>query len=177
MKTSGISPEKTELFRQLSSENPGIAQKSLHRLLKIAGLKEMPLLIRIMAVTRHEKVTQDIENWLASIKTNEAAVIMAEALVDPDLSSIRAALVRASWESQLDFSHHLLLFAHLMITGDYGLAVEAFSVIENTCMEHPVPVERINELTSQLKNSLPDQPESKQRLVRELILVLENCNR
>jgi hypothetical protein len=66
-----------------------------------------------------------------------------------------------------------MIFAMMFIAGDYLLALEAFTVIENTCLEHPVNKELIKSISSLIKNTLPDQPETKQRLVKEMIQVLE----
>jgi len=54
------------------------------------------------------------------------------------------------------------------------LALESFTVIENTCMERRVNQKQLTDISILVKNTLPDQPETKQRLVKELILVLES---
>jgi len=173
MSTSDPKTDLNLLFNQVKGPDAQVAHKALIRLLKVSGLKEMRPLIRIMASTPDEKIRQDIESWLASIKSKEAPQVLAESLLDPELSTIRIPLVRVCWESQLDFTPHLMLFIHLLMTGDYGLAVEAFSVIENTCLERPVSPDRIEEMSVQLKSSLPDQTDAKQRLIREMIVILE----
>jgi hypothetical protein len=53
------------------------------------------------------------------------------------------------------------------------LALEAFTVIENTCLERPVPKATLQEVLLLVKNSLPDQPDTKQRLTLELIRILD----
>jgi hypothetical protein len=173
MKTEKTNPALADLFKQLQSENTVLAHKALKKLTRQSGINEMPLLIRIMGSTKDGKIRQEIETWLANIKSKNAPAVFAKALADPESAGIRVPLVRACWESQLDFSPHLMLFAHLFIAGDFELAIEAFSVIENTRLEHPVTAGHVGDIITQLKNSLPDQPETKQRLVREMIRVLE----
>lgn len=173
MKTEKINPELADLFKQLESTDRNVAHKALNKLLRLSGINEMPLLIGILSSTDDEKVSKEIETWLANIKSKKAPAVFAQTLVEPQFAGIRTQLVRACWETQLDFSPHILLFVHLLLAGDYGLALEAFSVIENTCLEYPIQPDQVMDIIRQLNSSLPDQPEAKQRLVREMVEVLK----
>jgi hypothetical protein len=166
-------PALVALIAQLSAENITTARKALAQVARQAGIRELSLIIETLAKISDQHIKEEVTDLLATIRSKEATVIFAAALANPDFSGIRLFLTRACWESQLDFSEHLILFTHLFITGDYGLAVEAFSVVENTFLEHPVQEEIAVEVYDLLKNSLPDQPETKGRLVRELMLVVE----
>lgn len=167
------SPSSAELISQLGSDNPQIVIKALHQLEKRATHRDLPAIIRAMIATSDPELINRFSVFLSNVRSTQAPVILAEFLADPASSAVRAGLTRACWESQLDYSPHLLVFAHLFIGGDYTLAVEAFSVLENTCLERPVNPEMVTEITTLLQNSLPDQAESKQRLTRELIHILE----
>lgn len=163
----------TELLKQLESNDPAAVLKALHTLEKVANINDLPSIIRVMAgITGHELMNHFTE-FLSNVRSKQAPAFMAQFLADPVYARIRSELTRACWESQLDYSSHLMLFAHLFIGGDYQLALEAFTVIENTCLERPVGKGVLTEISVLIKNSLPDQPETKQRLTRELILVLE----
>jgi hypothetical protein len=119
------------------------------------------------------KPDPELEGLIRQINSKDAPAAFAAALVDPKFASKRTEIARICWESQLDFTGHLLLFTHLIITGDFLLALESFSVIENTFLERPVNLELSKEIMSLLQNSIPDQPDVKQRLIRELMLVIE----
>jgi hypothetical protein len=167
-------PDVKVLIGQLTSTDLKTARKSLLQLGNSATLKDLAAIIRTLAVITDPELRSDLLTFISDIKYAGAAPIIAEALVDPDLQSMRTDLVRSCWESQLNFAPHLLLFVHLFITGDYALAVEAFTVIEYTCIEHGVEKGMIEEMLTQLNAGLPDQPESKRRLAAALIQVLEN---
>jgi hypothetical protein len=166
-------PASDELLRQLNSEDPAIVLKALKKLEIVANIKDLPEIIRVMTRLTDAKLLQEFELFLSNIRSKEAPAVLAQFLADPICVNIRLELTRSCWESQLDYSPHLLLFAHLFIAGDFILALEAFSVIENTCSERPVNNKLVKEIQLLIKNSLPDQPETKQRLARELIEVLE----
>jgi hypothetical protein len=165
--------DSDELLRQLDTNDPAIVLKALHKLEKVANIKDLPEIIRVMAKLTDSKLIHEFEVFLSNIRSKEAPAILAQFLADPICVNIRIELTRSCWESQLDYSPHLLLFGHLFIAGDFNLALEAFSVIENTCLERPVNNNLVREVLLFITNNLPDQPETKQRLARELIDVLE----
>lgn len=162
-----------ELLKLLESKDPAIALKALNKLEKVANINDLPQILRVMSGLTNPRLMDEFTVFLSNIRSNKAPTIIVQFLADPLYNTIRTALTRSCWESQLDYSAHLLLFARLFIAGDYMLALEAFTVIENTCLEHPVKKTLLQEISILIKNSLPDQPETKQRLTRELILVLE----
>jgi len=162
-----------ELLKQLESKNPAEVLKALNKLEKAGNVRDLPGIIRVMAGISDRELLGHFTIFLCNVRSKEAPAIMAQSLANPAYAKIRTDLTRACWESQLDYSLYLILFAHLFITGDFVQAVEAFSVIEYTSIEHPVNKGLLKEISILVKNSLPDQPETKQRLTRELILVLE----
>jgi hypothetical protein len=162
-----------ELIKQLQSGQPADKSKALKKLSRVAGIRDLPAIVRVMAGFTDRDLLEEFTTFLSNIKSKEAPAVIAGFLSDPALAGIRLHLTRSCWESQLDYSAHLMIFARLFITGDYGLAVEAFSVIENTCMEHPVDRTLIREINALVSNSIPDQPETKKRLVNEMLLVLK----
>jgi hypothetical protein len=169
--TSSIT--SAELLKQLESKDTGMILKALKKLEKIADINDLHSILKAMAKVSDLKLLNEFTGFLSNIRSNKAPVIMVQFLADPSSAKIRAELTRACWESQLDYSPHLMLFADLFIGGDYMLALEAFTVIENTCLERPVSKSVLTGISILMKNSLPDQPETKQRLTRQLILVLE----
>jgi hypothetical protein len=173
MTTEKKSITSTELLKQLQSKDASQVIKALNKLEKAGNVKDLPDIIRIMAQSTEPKLVYEFSAFLANIRSKEAPAVIAKFLTDPDCANIRVDLTRSCWESQLDYSPHLMLFARMFIAGDYILALEAFTVIENTCLDRQVSHKVLNEVTTLIRNSLPDQPETKQRLTKELIQVLE----
>jgi hypothetical protein len=162
-----------ELIKQLQSKDPAQTIKALHKLEKVANINDLPSIVSVMAGLTDPGQLNQFAAFLSNIRSKKAPEFMVGFLSDPSLAGIRTILTRACWESQLDYSSYLMIFARLFITGDYLLALEAFSVIENTCLERPVNKVVLTEISILIKNSLPDQPEAKQALTIELIKVLE----
>lgn len=168
---SSITP--SELIKQLESKDPETVIKALNKLEKAANSKDLPSIIGVMAGISEQKLLNEFCSFLSKVRSAQAPSVMVECIGDPAYAKIRLELVRACWETNLDYSPHLLLFARLFIAGDYLMALEAFTVIENTVLERPVSKKLLHETAALIKNSLPDQPEAKQRLTQELIRILE----
>jgi hypothetical protein len=170
---SSHSKSSGDLISLLESKDQAIVIKALHQMEKAANINDLPAIIRVMATWKGEKIMNDFAYFLSNVRSKQAPAVMVGFLSDPLFANIRTELTRACWESQLDYSQHLLIFARLFISGEFGLALEAFSVIENTCLERPVPKGIMKEVFTLIGNSLCDQPEPKQRLTHELISVME----
>jgi len=162
-----------ELLYQLKSQDPAVVSKTLKKLETVANINDLPSIVAVMANITEVKLLKEFTDFLSRIRSTKAPALMARFLADPANAQIRIDLVRACWESNLDYSPHLLLFARLFIAEDFLLALEAFSVIENTCLERPVSQTVLMEVSDLIKNSVPDQPETRQKLTIELLHVLE----
>lgn len=173
MAAGKLSTPSAELLKQLESPEASIVLKALHALEKVANVNDLPSIIKVMSGLTEPGLIKEFTLFLSNVHSKDAPAIMAQFLADPTCSKIRIELARACWESQLDYSPHLMLFTRMFIADDFNLALEAFSVIENTCLERPVSKQVVKEISTLIKNSLPDQPDAKQRLTLELIQVLE----
>ena len=173
MTTGKSSPVSAELIKQLESKDPVLVTKALHKLERVGNIKDLPAIIHAMSTINDAELLNEFAAFLSNVRSKEAPAILAKSLEDPAYARIRTELTRSCWESQLDYSPHLMVFAMMIIAGDYLLALEAFTVLENTCLERPVNRKLVKSISILIKNTLPDQPETKQRLVKELILVLE----
>ena len=162
-----------EWLNLLKSNDPAQVSKALSKLEKTGSVNDLPAIIGVMAHISDPAILNHFTVFLGNIKSKAAPSVIAHQLADPANAGIRADLTRSCWESQLDYSPYLMIFAHLFIAGDYRLAVEAFTVIEYSCMEHPVDPALLKQIAVLVKNSIPDQPEFKQRLTGMLIQVLD----
>ncbi len=173
MTTGKSSPISAELIKQLESNDPAMVIKALRKLERAGNIKDLPAIIRVMATIKDQELLNEFTSFLSNVRSKEAPAILARSLENPAFARIRTEMSRSCWESQLNYAPHLMVFALMFIAGDYLLALEAFTVIENTCLENPVNKKLLQDISVLVKNTLPDQPETKQRLVKELILVLE----
>ena len=161
-----------DLIRQLESTDASTVVKALHKLARGGSVRDLPSVIRAMSRVTDQSLLEHFTSFLSNIRSKEAPEVIVGFLTDPSCSAIRAELTRSCWESQLDYSPYLILFTRLFITSDFMEAVEAFSVIESSCIEREVSNPVISEIISLVNSSIPDQTEEKKRLSAELIRAL-----
>lgn len=108
-------------------------------------------------------------NDLKEIETVEHLV---SALKSEKYKPVRSILVSACWQNSLDYHEDAQLFADLLIYDGYTVALEAFTVIENSigAMED----KDIVRLSAKLKLGLESADENKKALINELLLVIRS---
>lgn len=94
------------------------------------------------------------------------------AIKDSSLKDIRHILVSSCWQSGLDYSPYMMLFADLLIREDYLVAIEAFTVIENHIGE--IEDQEITNLLSKLQGASGKVSPDKKALLEELIATIKN---
>jgi hypothetical protein len=98
--------------------------------------------------------------------------IIAELLKNHEYGDYLNALVAACWQSGLDFSKHLRVFAGLFIQSDYKTALESFTVIEES-LDNASETE-IYDCIRFLKEAECMVTDEKLPLFHELVKVVQN---
>lgn len=104
----------------------------LHEIRNAGSVKILPFLFRLINRNTDPLTRNEILRLLSEIKSQEAVLFIAESLDKNDFGDYLPAVVAACWQSGLDFSKHLRVFASLFIQADYRTALEAFTVIEES---------------------------------------------
>jgi hypothetical protein len=126
--------EKEWLAAFESADNSRIIQ-SLNEVRDSGSVKILPVLFDLAKNNTDPHIRNEIVSLVGEIKSTEAVPIIAESLSKHDFGDFLNALVAACWQSGLDFSKHLIVFAELFIRGDYKTALEAFTVIEESLQD------------------------------------------
>jgi hypothetical protein len=116
----------------LKSNDPDLILPVLLEIRNSGSVKLMPDLLAMVNKNTDQQVRNEILKFLTEMKSEEAAPIIAESLHSNDYGDYLPALVAACWQSGLDFSKHLRIFAGIFIRGDYMAALESFTVIEES---------------------------------------------
>jgi len=119
-----------EWIRSLESPDPGIALQAIYEIRNSGSVKMLPVLIGLIHKQTPAAIRAEILNLIAEIKSQDAVPLIASSLEKMDFGGDLPALVAACWQSGLDFSNHMPVFAKLFITGDYVTSLEAFTVLE-----------------------------------------------
>lgn len=68
---------------------------------------------------------------LKILKEESGIELLIETIAAPEAKEVKAALIAACWETDLDCSKYLSFFVQLALEGQYLVAMEAITVIEN----------------------------------------------
>jgi hypothetical protein len=113
-----------------------------------------------------------IEGFMNDIKDKDLRSEVITEIKKPRSSSTVGMLVSSCWQSGLDYSAFSTDIAEVFMKGDYSVALECFTVIEESLPQlSRTQKNRIIELIEE--NPLPDS-DSKKLLTLELITLMES---
>ncbi len=90
----------------------------------------IPLIIEILETHNDEEIKTEILSILGQLKDKESVSYIIEALQSGKIKNYKKEIITTCWQSGLDYSGHITLFAKEFIKGNYVTAIEAFTVIE-----------------------------------------------
>jgi hypothetical protein len=165
-------PIEKEWIIALEGSDPARKITVVHEIRNSGSINMLPALFSLIHKKTAPEVRNEILQLVGEIKSQEAAPIIAASLDKMDFGDYLHAFVAACWQSRLDFSKHLQVFAGLFIQGDYRTALEAFTVIEESII-NASDIE-IAECIRFLKDAECMITDEKMPLFRELRRVVEN---
>jgi len=158
------------LLKKLYSNNVTSQLEALEDISKNGNSDYIPSLIDLMQNSENLELTQRISKILSEVKHSNAVPILVEYIENEKYSSIQEILVRTCWENGLDFSNYFSVFVDLLIHGEYMVAFEAFTLLENS--ENKISETSAQEYIHRLKEALPDAPADRQTLIHSIIQYL-----
>lgn len=90
----------------------------------------LPIVLRVIQTSVVEEVVEKALLILRDIHVQECAGYIANALEKNDFGKHTARILASCWQSGLNYSEHLKVFAEAFLKGDYANSIEAFTVIE-----------------------------------------------
>lgn len=157
--------------------SPGKTQnleKGMDLMTQKGSIKELPLVLNLLNQDIENSLEQRIVELISNIKDKKASEIIIDFIIETqDSPSNLNAILQACWQSQLDFTQHLLLFTQIFIKSDYLTSFEAFTLIENIWQDYTYEEKHQVLLIDLLKDSCSGLDNDKLVLTKELIAVLE----
>jgi hypothetical protein len=110
-------------------------------------------------------------SFLADTKEPGVISLVVAGLKKPGLKKAHAGMLSAIWQSGLDYSGYMNDFIQLFLKGDYLVALESFTIIEQS-IEH-LSDQEMDEKRNHLLGGLDNVSEDKKPLARELVNLLQ----
>ena len=116
----------------LESPDPDQAIQAIYEIRNSGSIKMLPVLFQMLKKETPMIIRSEILKLLGDLKTQDAVPVIASSLENMDFGEQLPGFVAACWQSGLDFSGHLHVFAKLFINSDYLTSLEAFTVLEES---------------------------------------------
>jgi hypothetical protein len=143
--------DRQEVLRDLSSTREELVDQAIREIREDEDFSIVPDLVDVLLHARDPYLITRLTTLLADVKEAEVKNILVSKLVEAGEEEGRANLLRVCWESAIDFSEYLEIFADLLIDGDYITAIEASTVIEN--LNGDIPAGTRTRVVERLKNA------------------------
>jgi hypothetical protein len=158
-------------LKSIRSDNTKLIMSTLHEIRNSGSVKMLPVLFELINNKTEAVVRNEIIRLLGDLKNRDAVPLIVDSIDKHDFGEYLPTVIAACWQSGLDFSDHLKVFASLFVHADFITSLEAFTVIEES-ISHASDNERI-ECIHYLRNSEYMVVDEKLPLYRELRKVIE----
>ncbi|MDR1415275.1 MAG: hypothetical protein LBI96_05645 [Odoribacteraceae bacterium] len=114
----------------------------------------VPGLVTLLGEARDARLVSGLTSLLADVRDEQLIPLLALGIEMAKDDGDKVNLLRVCWESALDFSEYAELFARLLVEGDFAVALEASTVIENLGR---VPGDRAGAIVKLLEGATTDE--------------------
>ncbi|MBN1117609.1 MAG: hypothetical protein JXA77_10410 [Bacteroidales bacterium] len=90
----------------------------------------LPLIFNMLSKNKNQQVSLEAFSILGQLKDKSSPKYIIEAIESEVSDNYKKELITTCWQSGLNYSSYLDTFARQFIQGDYQIAIEAFTVIE-----------------------------------------------
>lgn len=168
------SKEVQSIIKDLQSASETTVLAAIKKNRVHGNTKTFRVLLDVLNETDAPAVEAAIIEFLFDLKEQESADILAEKLAGNRMPFYDSFLIAAFWQSAIDGSAYLKLFVKKAIKGDYMVALEALTVIEN--FDTAFPEEEISDCEEDLNEAIEREKikdkKSLLKSIREVILDL-----
>lgn len=126
------------LLKNLQSDDETVVADAVETIKTKGNSAYIEPLFEVIQSSANADTQRTVKRILADIKPAESVQILMDLAQNPKYANIQSDIICVCWESGLDFSNHIPTFIDWIIKGEYMVAFEAFTVIEN--MEKALPI-------------------------------------
>lgn len=157
----------SEIKNKLFSVDINVVLSALNSLKEKGNKEYLPILFELLLSEPETEIKTEILKLLGTIKDKDTIPVFIDALVEGKFKPIRKELLISCWQNGLDFSSDINIFVDLIINDEWGVAFEAFTVIEN--LEHLPAAEEFKETKLKIAGALKSANEQKGYFLEEIL--------
>ncbi|MCK4663796.1 MAG: hypothetical protein KAT68_13070 [Bacteroidales bacterium] len=160
-----------QYIKKLQSDNSSDIENTIEKIRINGNCHIIPEIINVIKFSTNEEVRNKSIRLLNDIKDKNAVPYIIDAIKDKENKQVIDIITSSCWQNGLDFSNYYSVFIDLIVNENYNTSLEAFTVIEEIIKN--VNYEERNKSILKLKKKLKKIDADKQKLINELILLLE----
>ena len=157
----------------LNSKDDKVTLENIEKLRSKGNINDLPAILDYLVDPSSPVVEKALYNFIFDIKDLKAVDPIVAAIQNSKYQGIQNKLIEMCWQSSLNFSNHLGLFVNLLIEGNFEIAFEAFTVIEN--MEESLEPSMKQKGMSKLKDAIPSATEDRKGMLHEAFHIIEQA--
>ena len=157
----------------LNLKDNKVVIENIEKLRAKGSINDLPAILDYLTSPKNAEVEKALYNFLFDIKDPKAVDPIIAAIQNIKYKSIQKKLIEICWQSSLKFAEHIGLFVDLLISGDFEVAFEALTVIENM-EENLDPKSKQNEM-AKLKDAISTVNEDRKGWLHEAFHIIEQA--
>jgi len=167
-----IDVKSKEILANLKSTDSAIVLEAIEKVRESGNSILVGEMIELLHDTEHPEIKKNLYNLLSELKDAESTHVLIAAIKNEKYSKERVGLIACCWQNGLNYNEYLPFFIDLVISEDFQIAFEAFTVIEN--MVGKIEEEVIKKETIKLKGALKGANEQKAYLLNGLLTFIRD---
>lgn len=159
-----------EIIQKIQSEQPELLTSAIQEIKENGDLSMAKLLLETLPAIQDFHTKTMLLHLLADIKENAfKEIVIQQIKATIHTPEVQTDLLRIVWESSLNYSDYLPLFLDIIQNGEFTVAFEASTIIEN--MLHQLTSEQLH----QLNHFIETFSAEKQFLVENIQTEITSC--
>ncbi len=166
-----------QLILDLKSNSESKISSAIVELASIGDLSMIPILIDVMKQQSGTNLQKQVAKLLSDIQISSATEVFIQVIRNEEDDFVLKLILPILWESKLDFSEYLADFVEISVSGDYLIALDCLTIMEN--MLGPFSESQLLEAQLHLKEFAENKvktDERKNQILSEIALFIKDQN-
>ncbi len=166
-----------QLVLDLKSDSTSKITAAITEIANIGDISIIPILVLVLKNNQDLNIQKQLKDLLADIQISDATEVFIKELKKEENPDDLKKILGVLWNSKLDFSDYLADFVEVSIEGDYLIALDCLTVIEN--MMGPFSESQLLEAQLHLKEFAENNTNSddrKNQIISEIALFVKDQN-
>jgi hypothetical protein len=156
----------------LNSTDDKVVIKTIKSIRENGNSKDLNALINLYSNSTNKDIRKSIYQLFCDLKNQDITKIVVQLITDSNDKDVLKMLTSSCWESRLDYSDYFELFINLVITEEFLISFDAFTLLEN--FDGEITKQRKIELGDYLKNNIGNCKEENLTLAMDLSKIISS---